>query len=263
MTVASITSPQSQPFGSLASVAQNAASGVSGTPASGTSASGTSASGTSASGSAAGTGASASASNTALSSLTGNFQDFLSLLMTQLQNQDPSSPMDTNQFTSELVEFASVSQQINTNASLTQLIQLTQDGQMINSSTLVGKQVSVQSNQMPLQNSSAELQFTSTTAAPAVVAVYNAAGTEVAQANLNATVGINTWTWDGSLAGGGTAPDGAYTVAVAGTDASGKSVTLPYTVVGTATGVVTNGNSLELQMGSETVDFSTIKSVLN
>jgi flagellar basal-body rod modification protein FlgD len=253
MTIASATSPQSQPFGSLASVAQNAASGASGTPAPSTSGS----SGTAASG------ASSSASNTALSSLTGNFQDFLSLLMTQLQNQDPSSPMDTNQFTSELVEFASVSQQINTNASLTQLIQLTQDGQMINSSALVGKQVAVQSNQMPLQNGSAEMQFTSTTAGPAVVAVYNAAGTEVAQANVSATAGVNTWTWDGSLAGGGTAPDGAYAVAVAGTDASGNSVTLPFTVVGTATGVVTNGNSLELQMGTETVDFSTIKSVLN
>jgi flagellar basal-body rod modification protein FlgD len=63
---------------------------------------------------------------TALGSLTSNFSDFLSLLMTQLQHQDPSSPMDASQFTSELVQFSSVEQQINTNGNLTQLIQLTQ-----------------------------------------------------------------------------------------------------------------------------------------
>ena len=60
-----------------------------------------------------------STSTNALSSLTNNFSSFLNLLMTQLQNQDPSSPMDTNQFTSELVQFSQVEQQITTNSSLT------------------------------------------------------------------------------------------------------------------------------------------------
>ena len=67
-----------------------------------------------------------SSSSSALSSLDSNFQDFLSMLMTQLQNQDPTSPMDTNEFTSELVQFSSVEQQINTNSNLEQLITLTQ-----------------------------------------------------------------------------------------------------------------------------------------
>ena len=62
----------------------------------------------------------------ALTALSGNFGDFLKLLMTQLQHQDPTSPLDTNQFTSELVQFSAVEQQINTNTSLTKLIQLTQ-----------------------------------------------------------------------------------------------------------------------------------------
>ena len=72
--------------------------------------------------------ASASGSN-ALGSLANNFQNFLTLLMTQLKNQDPTSPLDTNQFTSQLVQFTSVEQQINTNRSLGQLINLTQSGQ--------------------------------------------------------------------------------------------------------------------------------------
>src|SRR6185312_5424233 len=78
-----------------------------------------------ASGSAATTG---NTGSSALGSLSGNFGNFLQMLMTQLQNQDPTSPLDTNAFTSELVQFSSVEQQINTNTSLTQLIQLTQAG---------------------------------------------------------------------------------------------------------------------------------------
>ena len=88
----------------------------------------------------------------ALNSLSSNFGDFLNLLMTQLQNQDPTSPMDTNQFTTELVEFSSVEQQINTNTSLTQLIQLTQGGEMMQASSMTGKQVTVSSDHVPLQN---------------------------------------------------------------------------------------------------------------
>ena len=65
------------------------------------------------------------------------------MLMTQLQNQDPTSPMDTNQFTTELVQFSSVEQQINTNTSLTQLIQLTQAGEVMQASAMTGKQVTV------------------------------------------------------------------------------------------------------------------------
>ena len=84
-----------------------------------------------------------SQSNTqnALSQLSGNFSDFLNMLMTQLQNQDPTSPLDTNQFTSELVQFSGVEQQINTNNSLTQLIQLTQAGEVMQSSAMAGNRL--------------------------------------------------------------------------------------------------------------------------
>ena len=73
------------------------------------------------------TSAAASTANTpdAMKQLSGNFSTFLTLLTTQLKNQDPTSPLDTNQFTSQLVQFASVEQQINTNRSLGQLINLT------------------------------------------------------------------------------------------------------------------------------------------
>src|SRR5487761_1937789 len=99
------------------------------------------------------------ASVAALGALSSNFGNFLSLLMTQLQNQDPTSPLDTNQFTSELVQFSSVEQQIQTNTSLTQLIQLTQAGEVMQGSAMTGKQVTVTSSQIPLQNGQGTLQF--------------------------------------------------------------------------------------------------------
>ncbi len=91
----------------------------------------------------------AQAGQNALASLSNNFSTFLNMLMTQLQNQDPTSPMDSNQFTQELVEFSGVEQQINTNSSLTQLIQLTQAGELMQGSTLDGKQLTVQSGPDP------------------------------------------------------------------------------------------------------------------
>src|ERR1700761_9498284 len=94
-----------------------------------------------------------------LASLSSNFGDFLNLLMTQLQNQDPTSPLDANSFTSELVEFSSVAQQINTNSSLTQLIQLTQAEQVEQSSAILGKEVTVTFTQMALQGGSGSIQF--------------------------------------------------------------------------------------------------------
>src|SRR6201747_1248722 len=89
------------------------------------------------------TSAIAQAGTTALGSLNNNFSTFLTLLTTQMKNQDPSSPMDSNQFTTELVQFSSVEQQINTNSSLTQLIQLTQASQIEQSSSMIGKPITV------------------------------------------------------------------------------------------------------------------------
>src|ERR1035438_5451758 len=111
-----------------------------------------------------------------LSSLSSNFSDFLNLLMTQLRNQDPSSPMDANQFTSELVQFSSVEQQINTNTSLSQLIQLTQTADVTQSAAILGKQVTVQSNQIPLQNGSGTLNFNASAAGPASITLQDTNG---------------------------------------------------------------------------------------
>src|SRR5471030_2385296 len=70
-----------------------------------------------------------------------NFTTFLQLLTTQLQNQDPLSPMDTNQFTQQLVQFAGVEQQMKTNTDLDQLVSLNKTSQATAALSFVGKQV--------------------------------------------------------------------------------------------------------------------------
>lgn len=192
-----------------------------------------------------------------LTSLAGNFNDFLKLLMTQLQNQDPTAPMDTNQFTQQLVQFASVEQQINTNSSLTKLIQATQGSTLLQSSALVGQQVSLSSDELSLQGGRAAIQFNTTTAQPVSIGVYSLSGTKLQDAAVTSTAGTNTWSWDGRGANGQTMPDGAYKVVAAGADGSA----VPFTVLATATGVQKVGDSMKVALGSLQVDFSAVQSV--
>jgi len=200
--------------------------------------------------------------NNALASLDGNFTDFLNMLMTQLQNQDPTSPMDTDQFTSELVQFSSVEQQIETNQSLTQLIQLTQGSEVIQSSQMIGQQVTAQSTQVPLENGQATVNIAAPAAEPVSIAITNSSGVTVYNGSFNAQAGNNTWTWNGTDDAGDSVPDGVYTLVPTGSGASGNS-TLTFTVTGTATGVTDSNNTVQLQLGALSVPFSSITSVGN
>ena len=216
-------------------------------------------------GTASGSGASATdLGNTALQKLGSNFNDFLSLLTTQLRNQDPTSPMDTNQFTSELVQFTGVQQEVATNSNLSQLIGLQQTSQVLQSSDLVGKSVSVNSTELTLQNSAAKLTFQGTAGQQVGIAVVNAAGTPIADATVSETTGTNTWSWNGLDNNGNQVPDGAYRVAVeTQTSNGGTPVAVPYTVVGTATGVSSNGTTSQLALGALSVPFNAVVSVGN
>ncbi len=200
----------------------------------------------------------------ALTSLADNFQSFLSLLTTQLQNQDPTSPMDTNQFTTELVQMTSVQQQVSTNSNLTQLIALTQGGQVLQSTALVGKTANVTSGNIALQNGSGELQFSTPAAEPIGIAVTDASGHTVKTATLASAAGANTWKWNGTDDAGNAVPDGSYAASVVTQGAAGtKPVAVPFTVQGTVTGLVKNGTSTSLQLGATSVDISALQSLAN
>lgn len=199
--------------------------------------------------------------SSALQSLSSNFNDFLTLLMTQLKNQDPTSPLDSNAFTSELVQFSQVEQQINTNKNLTQMIQLTQASQVEQSAGMLGKPVTVNSGKLALQNGQGEIAFNTTSPEPVGITVYNDSGAAVATATMTSKAGANTWTWNGQGPSGATLPDGAYSVSVNAIGQSGSAAAVPFTVIGTATAVQNNNGTVTLQMGGLSVPFSSVVSV--
>src|SRR5436305_6467735 len=99
---------------------------------------------TSANGTAPGTGAGVKfTSATDKTTLAGNFNTFLTLLTTQLKNQNPLDPLDTNQFTSQLVQFASVEQQINMNQQLTTLVAMQKATQTTSAMSFLGSTATV------------------------------------------------------------------------------------------------------------------------
>lgn len=206
-------------------------------------------------------GAVTQAGTTALSGLASNFTNFLSLLMTQLKSQDPSSPMDSNQFTSQLVQFTSVEQQISTNSNLTQLIQLSQANQVEQSASLIGKPVTVASTQLSLQKGTAQVNFDTKASEPVGIAIYNTAGAQVQTATLTSTAGTNSWKWNGENANGSALPDGPYKVSVVALGVNGAKAAVPFTVTGTATSVLNNSGTVQVQMGGLTLPFSAVQSV--
>src|SRR5437868_15149369 len=101
----------------------------------------------------------ASANNDALSQLSGNFSTFLTLLTTQLKNQDPLSPMVSNQFTQQLVEFSQVEQQINSNQNLESLISLTKARSATDAVSYLGKTLTFTDGTAPLMNGQAKWAY--------------------------------------------------------------------------------------------------------
>jgi flagellar basal-body rod modification protein FlgD len=202
----------------------------------------------------------AATATAAPNTLAGNFNTFLTLLTTQLQNQDPTSPLDTNQFTSQLVEFASVEQQINTNANLGTLIGLGQASALTQSAAMLGRQVSVSSPQLALQNGSARIQYALSAAQPVSVSITSATGAPLYQATLEGASGNNAWTWNGITSDGSQAPDGLYNVSLktAGDTPAG----VPFNVVGTVTGVTMAGTTPTVTLGPLSVPVSAVNAVL-
>ena len=200
----------------------------------------------------------AATGTSALSKLSGNFNDFLKLLMTQLQNQDPTAPMDTNQFTTQLVQFSSVEQQIDTNASLNKLISLQQGGEVLQSAALVGKTVQVTADHVAQQAGGSDVQFTTSAAQPVVIELSTDAGNVVRQMTISSTAGENQWHWDGTDNNGRTVPAGPYRLTVKSGDSGSE---IPFTTTGLATAVQRSADGFDVIMGQVRVPLASVQSV--
>jgi flagellar basal-body rod modification protein FlgD len=209
---------------------------------------------------------SSSSSSTASSSqqIAGNFDTFLQLLTTQLQNQDPLDPMDTTQFTQQLVEFASVEQQIDMNTNMQTLISDQQTTQATSALGLVGSTVTLSGSSATLSNatgSPATWSLTTTSPATANVTITSSAGTTAYTGTMALNAGTQSYSWNGQGNNGQTWPDGTYTIAINATGANGQTVNVSTQTQGTVSGVNLSQNPITLVISGQNVPISSITSI--
>jgi flagellar basal-body rod modification protein FlgD len=191
------------------------------------------------------------ASNSALS-LASNFNTFLSLLTTQLQNQDPTNPVDSNQFTQQLVEFAGVQQQVEGNAYLQQILAAVQGSQVGSASSYIGTSIQATGNQAGLtKGGSTTFGYNLASAASKVnVTITDSSGNVVFQGTGTGNSGQNTVTWNGTDSfTGATEPTGVYTINVTAADSSGNTVTATPFITGTVQSASISNGTVELNLG--------------
>ena len=171
--------------------------------------------------------------------------------------------MDTNQFTSELVQFSSVEQQINTNTSLTQLIQLTQAGEVMQASAMTGKQVTVTSDHVPLQNGTRNDPVHHADGRAGRYPDLRCKRQQAERQHDDVDGRQQQWTWNGTDSSGDDGAGRQLQGRGGGGNADGTTSALHTNVVGTATGVQSQSTGMQLELGALSVDFSQVQSVGN
>jgi flagellar basal-body rod modification protein FlgD len=205
-----------------------------------------------------------SLTSTTNSTLAGNFQTFLTLLTTQLQNQNPLDPLDTNQFTQQLVQFAGVEQQLRTNDQLASLVSLQQTTQATQALGFVGKTAVVDGATANLTKSAATWTLGVEQNSNVAVTIANSAGQNVFSGNYSVTAGANqAFSWDGKGNDGTQWPDGKYTLTATAVDASGKPVAVSTQIQGVVNSVDLTQSPPLLSINGQTYTVSQIKSIAN
>ncbi len=201
--------------------------------------------------------------------LADNFDDFLTMLTTQLQNQDPLNPTDSTEFTNQLVNFTQVEQSIATNQNLEALINLQTVSQQNSQATILidylGKTVEANANIGNMENGEVTWNMDFATAADNVTYdIYNETGAKVDSITLDDTVsaGETSFTWDGELSsGGGQAPDGLYFLVPTATTEGGSTVDVGFNIKGVAERVETVGGTPMLFVNNMPISINNITSV--
>lgn len=189
---------------------------------------------------------SSSSSSTSGSASASDMQTtFLKLLTTQLQNQDPTNPMDNTQMTSQLAQMASAQGITTLNSTLNNLLSLYQSSQAMQASSLIGHNILADGNQIKLSGSQGLGGVTLGGAADTVtVNITDSAGNAVRTINLGAqSAGQVGFSWDGTNDKGQTVPDGNYKMTVSASNA-GASVTATPLALGNVSSVSLSGGSV-------------------
>lgn len=200
----------------------------------------------------------------AQSKLSGDLNFFLKLLTTQLKNQDPTQPLDTNQVTQQIATLSSVQQQVNTNLNLEKLINSNKQSQLSTAVSYIGKEIETPGNTGQVLGGQGAFTYAlASVASRTNVTIKNAAGQIVFTGIGTNMAGRNIIIWDGKNSKTGQRePDGTYTLSVEAKDANGKSITAITSAVGIVNAVQNDAKgNLTLSLGDVTKNFSDVVAV--
>lgn len=194
--------------------------------------------------------------------------NFMTLLITQLKNQDPLNPLENAELTSQLAQINTVSGIETLNKTLNGIVGQIEAGQNMQAVGLIGKGVMVPGDRVLVGEEGSSTPFGIELAAPAKdvkVSIVDGSGQVVREFGLGPVkAGVESFTWDGSLEGGQTAPKGSYRVRVEAVSDGGNA--LPATVLNYAVvQAITNhkdGPRLDLGGLSEPVGVNDVRQIL-
>lgn len=196
-------------------------------------------------------------------SLNQNFDSFLRLLTTQLQYQDPLSPLDTNQFTQQLVQFSGVEQSIKTNTNLETLIASVKSSNLSNAATYLGRTVTADTDTLTVQSGGGgtwEYDLVAT-AANTKISIFNARGVKVYEADGDVRSGPHQFIWDGKDSAGSPVAAGEYRLAVTSTTSGGSDVKTQIGIQGRADSLESSNGINRLIIANTAIDFSKIRRI--
>jgi flagellar basal-body rod modification protein FlgD len=204
----------------------------------------------------------AGATTSSSQTLADNFTAFLQLLTTQLQNQNPLDPLDTNQFTQQLVQFAQVEQQLKSNTQLETLVSIARTSEATNAISFVGSNVVIEGATAQLADGQATWAFGVEKPATALVTISDKSGQVAYSGTFTVEPGTQVFKWDGKGSDGKQWPAGSYTIAVVGKDATGQSVSISTEVEGVVEGADLTKTPPMLQMGGLSFTVDKIRRIL-
>ncbi len=197
-------------------------------------------------------------------SIADSFDAFLTLLTTQLKHQDPLSPLDSNQFVEQLVQFSQVEQSIKTNTQLAALLKTENTSQSLAALNYVGRTVEATGNASPLTDQGkAEFSYTMPAGAvSATIGIIDGNGSVIYAAPADKSAGKHSFVWSGTTARGNPgAPDGVYRISIAATKSDGTTLEVPTAVVARVSGVITDPSGYALMLGPLAVALSDVVAV--
>ena len=205
---------------------------------------------------------SGSSTGTTTPGIADNFQTFLTLLTTQLQNQSPLDPLDTNQFTQQLVQFAGIEQQMKGNDALASLVSIEKSAQSTQALVFVGQSVAVDGSTAQFANGTATWNLNAPKDASTTISITSSTGATAYSGPFNVTAGNASFVWDGKGNDGSQWPPGAYKMTVVGTDSTGANVAVSTEVQGIVDSVDLTASPPLLSIGGQNYTTDQIKRIV-